>query len=79
MNLKQTLSDFRGSMEAEMNQLKKENKSLKEHISKCMCGCKQSSNNQLNFNNNNSTNNNTEKCSEDGNNSFGKANNFDHE
>ena len=79
LTLKQTLSDFRGSMEAEMSQLKKENKSLKEHISKCQCGCKQPGNpaGHLNYNNTTTTNNNvvnnTDKSSEDENNSFGES------
>ncbi|ESN93794.1 hypothetical protein HELRODRAFT_193970 [Helobdella robusta] len=43
VGLKQTLTDFRTNIESELLQLKKENITLKEQVSKCSCGCKQKS------------------------------------
>lgn len=40
VNLKQTLNEFRSSVEAELEQLKKENKLLKSQVARCTCGCR---------------------------------------
>lgn len=40
VNLKQTLTEFRSSVETELEQLKKENKLLKSQVARCTCGCR---------------------------------------
>ena len=37
-NLKQTIGEFRTSVDGEINQFKKENKQLKTQVAKCTCG-----------------------------------------
>ena len=48
VTLKRTLNDFRGSVDAEIGMLKKENKALKKQVSSCTCVCKKGPNNRGN-------------------------------